>query len=123
MRHFRGELEHSVKSRNTGKSSAEEDINILKEKATRIIIGSTEVNFKTTFNTPWKNSVERNPKEKSNNMKYKSEDTIRKLHILHRTTHLANTCPKRRKIDGIYIEKEPDVRKNIVNQENSADNS
>ncbi|MBW0513966.1 hypothetical protein O181_053681 [Austropuccinia psidii MF-1] len=32
------------------------------------------VNLKTRFNTPWKDSVEKNPKEDSNNIKYKSAD-------------------------------------------------
>ncbi|MBW0532575.1 hypothetical protein O181_072290 [Austropuccinia psidii MF-1] len=51
-------------------------------------------------------------------MKYESSDTIRKCHIFQRTTHLANTCPKRGKINGIDMEKEPDVEKDDVNEEN-----
>ncbi|MBW0555423.1 hypothetical protein O181_095138 [Austropuccinia psidii MF-1] len=55
-------------------------------------------------------------------MKYKSADIIRKLHIFQSTTHLANTCPNRRKKNEIDIEKEPDVEKdeNII-EENSDD--
>ncbi|MBW0585147.1 hypothetical protein O181_124862 [Austropuccinia psidii MF-1] len=57
-------------------------------------------------------------------MKYKSANRIRKCHICQSTTHLANTCPKRGKINAIDIEKKPDVEKdgNII-EENSDDKS
>ncbi|MBW0515102.1 hypothetical protein O181_054817 [Austropuccinia psidii MF-1] len=57
-------------------------------------------------------------------MKYKSADIIRQCHICQSTTHLANTCPKRGKINEIDIEKEPDDEKddNII-EENSDDKS
>ncbi|MBW0514379.1 hypothetical protein O181_054094 [Austropuccinia psidii MF-1] len=55
-------------------------------------------------------------------MKYRSADIIRKCQICQSTTHLANTCRKRGKFNGIDIEKEPDVEKddNII-EENSDD--
>ncbi|MBW0486223.1 hypothetical protein O181_025938 [Austropuccinia psidii MF-1] len=81
LRQWGGDLEHAVKSRTTEQSSAEEIINILKEITTRTRIGSSRVNLKTRFNTPWKDSVDKNPKENSNNVKYKSADIIRKLYI------------------------------------------
>ncbi|MBW0528001.1 hypothetical protein O181_067716 [Austropuccinia psidii MF-1] len=109
LRQCGGGLENSVKSRTTEQSSAEDIINILEEVATRTRIGSSKLNLKTRFHTPWKDSVDKNPKTNSNNMKYKSADIIRKLHICHRITHLANTCPKRGKINEIDIKKEPDV--------------
>ncbi|MBW0527844.1 hypothetical protein O181_067559 [Austropuccinia psidii MF-1] len=111
LRQYGGDLEHSVKSRTTEKSSAEDIINILEEVTTRTRIGSSRVNFQTRFNTPWKDLVDKNTKENSNNMKYKSEDLIRKCHICQSTTHLANACPRKGKINGIEIEKEPDVEK------------
>ncbi|MBW0465208.1 hypothetical protein O181_004923 [Austropuccinia psidii MF-1] len=104
-----GDLEHAVKTRSTEQSLAEDIINILEEVTTRTKIGYSRVNLKTRFNTPWKYSVDQNPKENSNNMKYKSEDMIRKCHIFQSTTHLSNAYPRKRKINEIDIEKEPDV--------------
>ncbi|MBW0564665.1 hypothetical protein O181_104380 [Austropuccinia psidii MF-1] len=93
------------------------------EVTTRTKIGSSRVNLKARFNTPWKDSVDKNPKENSNNVKYKPADIIRKCHICQSTTHLANTCPKRGKINEIDIEKEPDVEKDNNIEENSDDKS
>ncbi|MBW0538176.1 hypothetical protein O181_077891 [Austropuccinia psidii MF-1] len=99
-------------------------INILKEVPTRTSIGSSRVNLKTRFNTPWKDSVDKNPKENSNDVKYKSADIIRKCHIFQSTTHLANICPKRAEINQIEIEKEPDVEKDDkIIEENSDEKS
>ncbi|MBW0573759.1 hypothetical protein O181_113474 [Austropuccinia psidii MF-1] len=123
LRQCGGDLEHAVKSRTTEQSSAEDIINILEEVTTRTKIGSSRVNLKTRFNTPWKDSVDKNPKENSNNANYKSADTIRKCHICQSTTHLANTCPKRGKINEIDIEKEPDVEKDEIIEDNSDDKS
>ncbi|MBW0481829.1 hypothetical protein O181_021544 [Austropuccinia psidii MF-1] len=44
-------------------------------------------------------------------MKYKSSDIISKCHICQSTTHLANACPRKGKINEIDIEKQPDVEK------------
>ncbi|MBW0504614.1 hypothetical protein O181_044329 [Austropuccinia psidii MF-1] len=118
LRQCGGDLEHAVKSTTTEQSSAEDIINILEEVTTRTRIGSSTVNVKTRFNTPWKDSVDKNFKENSNNMKYKSEDKISKCPICQSTTHLANTCPKRGKINEIDIEK----YENIIG-ENSDDKS
>ena len=123
LRQCGGDLEHAVKRRSTEQSSAEDIINTLEEVTTRTRIGSSRVNLKTRFNTPWKDSVDKNPKENSSNIKYKSSDTVRKCHIFQSTTHLANTCPKRGKINEIEIEKEPDVEKEDIIEENSDDKS
>ncbi|MBW0483248.1 hypothetical protein O181_022963 [Austropuccinia psidii MF-1] len=64
-----GDLEHAVKSRTTENSSAEDIINILEEVTTRTRFGSSSVNIKKRLNTPWKDSMDKNPKENSNNMK------------------------------------------------------
>ncbi|MBW0538546.1 hypothetical protein O181_078261 [Austropuccinia psidii MF-1] len=80
LRQCGGNLEHAVKSRTTEKSSAEDIINILEEVTTRAKIGFSRVNLKTRFNTPWEDSVDKSPKENSNN-KYKSTDAVRKCHI------------------------------------------
>ncbi|MBW0514526.1 hypothetical protein O181_054241 [Austropuccinia psidii MF-1] len=95
LRQCGGDLEHAVKSRTTEQYSAEDIINILEEVTTRTRIGSSRVNLKPRFNTPWKDSVDKNPKENSNNVEYKSADIIIKFHIFQSTTHLANTCPKK----------------------------
>ncbi|MBW0532162.1 hypothetical protein O181_071877 [Austropuccinia psidii MF-1] len=114
LRQCAGDFEHAVKSRTTEQSSVGYILNILEEVTTRTRIGSSRVNLKTTFNTPWKDSVDKNTKENFNNVKYKSEDIIRKCHICQNTTQLANTCPKRGKINEIDIEKEPDVEEMII---------
>ncbi|MBW0539587.1 hypothetical protein O181_079302 [Austropuccinia psidii MF-1] len=114
-----GDLEHAFRRRNTEQSSAEYIINILEEVTTRTRISSSRVSLKTRFNAPWKDSVDKNPKENSNNIKYKSADVMRKCHICQSTIHLANECPKKGKIDEIDIEKEPDVENDEVNEDNS----
>ncbi|MBW0525737.1 hypothetical protein O181_065452 [Austropuccinia psidii MF-1] len=123
LRKFRGGLDHAVKSRTTEQSSAEDIINILEEVTTRTKIGSSRVNLKTKSTTPWKYYVDKNPKRISNNLKYKSSDTIRKGHIFQSTTHLSKTCSKRGKINEINIEKEPDGERDHVIEENSDDKS
>ncbi|MBW0468492.1 hypothetical protein O181_008207 [Austropuccinia psidii MF-1] len=103
LRQCEGELDHALKRRTTEHSSGEYIINILEEVTTTTRIGSSRVNLKTRFNTPWKDCMDKNPKETSNNTKYKSADVIGKCHICQRTTHLANTCPKKGKINEIDI--------------------
>ncbi|MBW0493940.1 hypothetical protein O181_033655 [Austropuccinia psidii MF-1] len=90
LRQFGGDLEHAIKSRTTEQSSAEDIINILEEVTTRTEIGSSRVNLKTRFNTPWKHSVDKHFKGNFNNIKYKSADVIRKCHTCQSTTHIAN---------------------------------
>ncbi|MBW0541845.1 hypothetical protein O181_081560 [Austropuccinia psidii MF-1] len=124
QRQFVGHLGHSVKSRTTEQSSAEDIIDLLEEVTTRARIGSSRVNLKTRFNTPWKNSVHKNPEENVNSMKYKSAYIIRKCRICQSTIHLANLCPRKGKINEIDIENKPDVEKDgEVIQENSDDKS
>ncbi|MBW0543627.1 hypothetical protein O181_083342 [Austropuccinia psidii MF-1] len=105
LRQFGGDLEHAVKRRTTEQSSEEDIIDIVEEVTTRIRIGSSRVNLKERFNTTGKDSVDKNTKTNSNNMNYKSADIIRKCHICQSDTHLANTCPKRGKINEIDIAK------------------
>ncbi|MBW0471609.1 hypothetical protein O181_011324 [Austropuccinia psidii MF-1] len=82
-----GYLVHHVKSRTTDQSSAQGIINILEEVTMTNRIGSGRVKLKTRVNTPWKDSVKKNPKENSINMKYKSAEIIREWHICQSTTH------------------------------------
>ncbi|MBW0545337.1 hypothetical protein O181_085052 [Austropuccinia psidii MF-1] len=112
------DFKHSFKSRTAEQSSAEDIINILKEVTTRTRIGFSRVNLKTRFNTPLKDSVDKNSIENSNNIKYKSVDVIRKLHICQSITHLANACPRKGKINEIDIKKEPDVEKYYLIEDN-----
>ncbi|MBW0481766.1 hypothetical protein O181_021481 [Austropuccinia psidii MF-1] len=118
LRQCGGELEHAVKSRTAKQSAAENIINILEKVTTRTKIGSSRVNLKTRFNTPWKDSVGKNPKENSNNMKYRSTDVIRKCHICQSPTHLANVCHRKGKINEIDIEKETYVEKDDLIEDN-----
>ncbi|MBW0552413.1 hypothetical protein O181_092128 [Austropuccinia psidii MF-1] len=103
LRQGGGDLEHAVKIRTTEHSSQEDIINILEEVTTRTRIGSSRVNLKTRLNTPLKDSADKNTKENSNNIKYKSADVMRKCNIFQSTTHLANTCPKKGKTNEIEI--------------------
>ncbi|MBW0513284.1 hypothetical protein O181_052999 [Austropuccinia psidii MF-1] len=105
LRQCGGALEHDINSRTTEQSSEEDIINILKEVTTSTRIDSIRLNLKARFNKPWRDSVDKNPKQNSNNMNYKSADIIRKCHIFQSTTHVANTCPKRGKINEIDIER------------------
>ncbi|MBW0551464.1 hypothetical protein O181_091179 [Austropuccinia psidii MF-1] len=118
-----GDLEHAVKIRTTEQSSAEAVINILEDVTTRTRIGSSRVNLKLRFNTPWKDSVGKNHKENSNNIKYKSSYEIIKFHICQSTRHLANACNRKGKINEIDTEKEPDVEKADLIEDNSDDKS
>ncbi|MBW0576191.1 hypothetical protein O181_115906 [Austropuccinia psidii MF-1] len=68
LRQCGGDLENAVKKRTTEQSSAEDIINILEEVNTRTKIGSSRVNLKARFNTPWNNSVDKNLKGNSNNV-------------------------------------------------------
>ncbi|MBW0539262.1 hypothetical protein O181_078977 [Austropuccinia psidii MF-1] len=114
-------LEHAVKGRTTEQSSAEDIINILEEVTTQTTIGCSRVNLKARFNTPWEDSVDKNPKENSNNTKYKSADAIRKLHICKSATHLANACLRKGKINEFDNEREPAFEKDDVIEDNSYD--
>ncbi|MBW0504225.1 hypothetical protein O181_043940 [Austropuccinia psidii MF-1] len=122
LRQCGGDLEHSLKRRATEKFPEEDIIDISKEVTTRTKICSSRMNLKTGFDTPWKDSVDKFPK-KSINMKHKYLENIRKFHILQITTNSANIFPKRGKINEINIEKQPDVEKVDVNEENSDDKS
>ncbi|MBW0589573.1 hypothetical protein O181_129288 [Austropuccinia psidii MF-1] len=84
---------------------------MIEEVNTRARIGSSRVNLKTRFNIPWKESVDKDTKENSNNMTCKSADIIRKFHICQSTTHLADSCLGKARINETDIEKEPDVEK------------
>ncbi|MBW0532192.1 hypothetical protein O181_071907 [Austropuccinia psidii MF-1] len=59
-----GDLKNAFKRRATEHSSAEDIINILEEVTTRTIIGSSRLNLKTRFNTPWKDFVKKKSKRK-----------------------------------------------------------
>ncbi|MBW0513897.1 hypothetical protein O181_053612 [Austropuccinia psidii MF-1] len=95
----------------------------MEEVTSRARIGSSRLNLKKTFNTPWKDFAEKSRKENFNNRKYKSADKIIKFHICQRTTHLANTFPKRGIINETNIDKEPDVEKYNANEDNPDDKS
>ncbi|MBW0469780.1 hypothetical protein O181_009495 [Austropuccinia psidii MF-1] len=107
----------------TEQFSTEDIINILEEVTTRTRICSSRVNLKSRLNKPLKDSVDKNTKANSNNIKYTSADVMRKCHICQSTTHSANKCPKKGKINEIGIGKESSVAKDEVNEDNSDDKS
>ncbi|MBW0512380.1 hypothetical protein O181_052095 [Austropuccinia psidii MF-1] len=123
LRQCGGDSEHAVRSRTTVQYSVEDTINILEEVTTRTRIGSSRVNLETRFNTPWKDSVDKNPKDYFNDIKYRSADAVRKLHIFQSTTHLATAGPSKGEINEFDIEKEPDVEKDDLIEDNSDDKS
>ncbi|MBW0522277.1 hypothetical protein O181_061992 [Austropuccinia psidii MF-1] len=99
LRQCGGDLENAVERRTTEQYSEEDIINSLEEVTTRTRTGSSGVNLKTGLNTPWKDSVEKSPKENS------------RFHIFQNTTHLANAVLGKGKINEIDIEKEPNFEK------------
>ncbi|MBW0510402.1 hypothetical protein O181_050117 [Austropuccinia psidii MF-1] len=107
---------HRWYNKTTEEFPAKDIVNIL-EVTNRTTIGSSRVNLKAIFNTPWNDHVEKNPQENSHDTKYKSSDGIRKCHIFQSTTHLANACPRKGTIYQIDIEKEPDSEKDDVMKE------
>ncbi|MBW0556965.1 hypothetical protein O181_096680 [Austropuccinia psidii MF-1] len=119
LRQCGGDLEHAVKSRTTEQSYEEDIIIILEEVSTITRICSSRVNLKARFNAPWKDSVDKSTKATSNNMNYNSADIIRKCYICQSTTHLANTCPKRLKINEIDIEKDDNIIEKISDDKSS----
>ncbi|MBW0497431.1 hypothetical protein O181_037146 [Austropuccinia psidii MF-1] len=64
LRECGGDLEHAIKIRTAEQSSAEDIRNLLEEVTTRTRISSIGVNLKKRFNTPWKDSVDKNQKRK-----------------------------------------------------------
>ncbi|MBW0538034.1 hypothetical protein O181_077749 [Austropuccinia psidii MF-1] len=114
LRQYGGDLEHAVKSRTTEQSSAEDIMNISEEVATRTRIASNRMNLKTRFNTPWKDSVDKNSKENSNNVNYKSADIIRECHICQSTTHVPNKCSKRGKINEMILKNNLMLKRRII---------
>ncbi|MBW0541729.1 hypothetical protein O181_081444 [Austropuccinia psidii MF-1] len=130
LRQCGGDLEHSVKRRTTEQSSAEDIINILEELTTKIKIGSSSVDLKTRFNTSWKDSVDKPPESKLVLVGWISKQRLIHLGRILWTKPpkktliiLTNTCPKMGKINEIDIEKEPDVEKDDIIENNSDDKS
>ncbi|MBW0520048.1 hypothetical protein O181_059763 [Austropuccinia psidii MF-1] len=63
LRQSGGDLEDAIKIRTTEQYSEEDIMNISEEVTTRTRIGSSRVNLKKRFNTTWRNSMEKIPKE------------------------------------------------------------
>ncbi|MBW0545085.1 hypothetical protein O181_084800 [Austropuccinia psidii MF-1] len=97
LRQCGGDLEHAVKSRTTEQSSAEDIVNILEEVTRRSRIGSSRVNLKTRFNIPWKDSMEKNPKENFYNINLhltdKQENELSSLLYDHREAFASDKEP------------------------------
>ncbi|MBW0517792.1 hypothetical protein O181_057507 [Austropuccinia psidii MF-1] len=76
LRQCGGYFEHAVKIRTTKQSSVHDIINRLEEATTRTKINYSRINIKKSFNTPWKDSMDKIYKGNCNNMKHESSDTI-----------------------------------------------
>ncbi|MBW0475817.1 hypothetical protein O181_015532 [Austropuccinia psidii MF-1] len=107
-----GDLENAVKSTTTEKSSTEDIINLLQDVTTRTRIGSSRVNIKTRFNIPWKDSVDKNTKENSNNnnlcLTYKQESEFSALLYDHKESFAPGKQPL-----GAIVGHEVDIILNI----------
>ncbi|MBW0552688.1 hypothetical protein O181_092403 [Austropuccinia psidii MF-1] len=117
--HFSGEGEYD----HMELIRAEDIINRLEEVTNLTRIAYSKVNLKKRFHAPWKDSVDRTYKENSNNTNYKYANVIGKCHIYQSTTHIANACPRKGKINEIDIENDPDVEKDDVIEANPDDKS
>ncbi|MBW0471160.1 hypothetical protein O181_010875 [Austropuccinia psidii MF-1] len=76
-----GEFELDFQGRTTEKFAAEDIINMIEKLTTRNRIGSSRVDLQASSNEPCQDCVNKNPQENSNNMNYKSANTIRKWPI------------------------------------------
>ncbi|MBW0551172.1 hypothetical protein O181_090887 [Austropuccinia psidii MF-1] len=105
LRKCGGDLEHAIRRRCIEPFSTEDYINAMEEITTRKKIGRNwhkpPMDSKTSGKTVPKPN---NPHDK---------DPL-KCHNCGRTSHLANTCPKKKRINGIEIEKDDTKETNDV---------
>ncbi|MBW0587089.1 hypothetical protein O181_126804 [Austropuccinia psidii MF-1] len=96
LRKCGGDLEHAIRSRWIEPCSTEDYINSMEDITTRTKIG------RNWYNPPMDNKTSRKPIPKPN----KSHDKAPlKCHKCGSTSHLANTCPKKTRINKTEIER------------------
>ncbi|MBW0514593.1 hypothetical protein O181_054308 [Austropuccinia psidii MF-1] len=101
LRKFNGDLEHATRRRCIVTFSTEDYINAMEDITTRTKIG---INW---YKPPIDNKNSGKPISKPNEPHEKSP---LKCHKCGSTSHLANTCPKKTRINEIEIEKEDDTK-------------
>ncbi|MBW0570093.1 hypothetical protein O181_109808 [Austropuccinia psidii MF-1] len=93
LRKFRGEIEHATKCRCLEPFSTEEYINYMDDIITSTIIGKTWTRVPMESKMVSKNSRENKTPERP----------VLKCHKCGSTSHLANTCTKRTKINEVQV--------------------
>ncbi|MBW0548907.1 hypothetical protein O181_088622 [Austropuccinia psidii MF-1] len=105
LRRCGGDLEHAIRSRCIEPFSTEDYINAVEDITTRTKFGRNQ--YKPSMD----NRTSGKPITKTNKP---HEKAPLKCHKCGSTSHLANTCPKKTRIDGIEIEKDDTKEKNDV---------
>ncbi|MBW0462028.1 hypothetical protein O181_001743 [Austropuccinia psidii MF-1] len=101
LRKCGGDLDNSIRSRCIEHLSTEDYINSMEDITTRPKIG------RNWYKTPIDNKNSGKPISKPKKPHYKAP---LKFHKFGSTSHLANTCPKKTRINEIEIEKEDDTK-------------
>ncbi|MBW0464896.1 hypothetical protein O181_004611 [Austropuccinia psidii MF-1] len=101
LRKCGGDLDHAIRSRFIEAFSTEDCINSMKDITTRTKIG------RNWYKLPIDNTNSGKPISRPN----KPQDKVHlKFHKCGSTSHLANTCPKRTRLNEIEIEKAEDTK-------------
>ncbi|MBW0576072.1 hypothetical protein O181_115787 [Austropuccinia psidii MF-1] len=101
LRKCGGDLEHAIRSRCIEPCSTEDYINAMEDITTRTKIG------RNWSKSPIDNKTNGKPISKPN----KPQDRLPlKCHKCGSTSHLANTCPKKTRINEINVEKVEDTK-------------
>ncbi|MBW0554448.1 hypothetical protein O181_094163 [Austropuccinia psidii MF-1] len=100
LRKCGGDLEHAIRSRCIEPCSTEDYINAMEDITTRTKIG------RNWSKSPIDNQTNGKPMSKPN----KPQDRLPlKCHKCRSTSHLANTCPKKARVNDINVEKVEDT--------------
>ncbi|MBW0532403.1 hypothetical protein O181_072118 [Austropuccinia psidii MF-1] len=97
LRRCGGDLEHAIRSRCIEPRSTEDYVNAMEDITTRTKI------VRNWYKPPMENKTSRKPIPKPNKPHDKA---LLKCHKCGSTSHLANTCPKKARINEIEIEKD-----------------
>ncbi|MBW0508120.1 hypothetical protein O181_047835 [Austropuccinia psidii MF-1] len=100
-RKYGGDLEHAIRSRCIEPCSTEDYMNVMEDITTRIKIG------RNWSKSPIDNKTNGKPISNPN----QPQDRLPlKCHKCGSTSHLANTCPKKTRINEINVEKVEDTK-------------
>ncbi|MBW0546631.1 hypothetical protein O181_086346 [Austropuccinia psidii MF-1] len=105
LRKCGGDLDNSIRSRFIEPFSTEDYINSMEDITTRTKIGGN------WYKPPIENKTSGKPISRSNKPQARAPFQCHKCGI---TSHLANTCPKKTRIDEIEIEKGDDKKEKMI---------